>query len=50
MGEKVKHLHRSDSSGQEPGSHEPTQSINIERAQKVLPILASIMGVKNHVG
>jgi hypothetical protein len=49
MGEKVKYLHRSDRGDQEPGSNGPTESINIERAQKVLPILAKLMGVKSHV-
>jgi uncharacterized protein DUF5682 len=48
MGEKVKYLHRSDRDSQEPGSSGPTESINIERAQKVLPILANIMGVKSY--
>ncbi len=43
MGEKVKYLHRSDRGDQEAGSNGPTESINIERAEKVLPILASIV-------
>ena len=48
MGEKVKYLHRSDRGGQEAGSNGSTESLNIERAEKVLPILASIMGVKSY--
>jgi hypothetical protein len=48
MGEKVKYLHRSNRGSQEPGSSGQTESINIERAQKVLPILAKLMGVKNY--
>jgi hypothetical protein len=50
MGEKVKYLHRSDRSSQELGSDGSIQAINIERAQKVLPILASIMGVNSYAG
>jgi Family of unknown function (DUF5682) len=48
MGEKVKYLHRSDRGSQDADSSGSTQSINIDRAQKVLPILASIMGVKSY--
>jgi hypothetical protein len=49
MGEKVKYLHQNDHSAQAPESEGTTEPINIERAQKVLPILAKLIGVNNHV-
>jgi hypothetical protein len=50
MGEKVKYLHQSGPDSQDAGNDGSTQSIHIERAEKVLPILASIMGVKSYAG
>ena len=49
MGEKVKYLHQSNAGSQTSGSNGSTQSIKIERAEKVLPILAKLMGVKSYV-
>jgi hypothetical protein len=49
MGEKVKHLRQS-SATHSRGSDTGHDGLDVERAQKVLPILAQIMGVTNYAG
>ncbi len=54
MGEKVKYLHQGEHSGhggqRSNGLSHQEESINSERAQKVLPVLAQLMGVKSYGG